>query len=153
MATDQSDQRDSTRRADPFQRYVIALAEAGYDDPLQTFDDLDERVLTRRRLEIIETLADDDFDVESIRDLARQLDRHVSIVKEDLDILARNDLIAYETDGTRKIPVLKHRNVFVRPVLLEGEFQWGPVLADAQADGDDDAATDATADPGEDAEK
>lgn len=131
MATDQTDREDRTERADPFQRYVLALSEAGYDDALQTFDDLDERVLTRRRLEIVQVLADDDVEVESIRDLARRLDRHVSIVKEDLDVLARNDLVAYETEGNRKIPALKHRNVFVKPLLLEGEFQWSAVLDDA----------------------
>jgi len=131
MATDQTDPDDWTERADPFQRYVLALSEAGYDDALQTFDDLDERVLTRRRLEIVQVLADDDVEVESIRGLARRLDRHVSIVKEDLDVLARNDLVAYETEGNRKIPALKHRNVFVRPLLLEGEFQWSAVLDDA----------------------
>lgn len=126
MVTDQSEtdhrERSWEEQANPLQRFMGRLQEAGYEDTLHYFDDLDERVLTKRRLQIVEFLTE--HDPESIRDLARRLDRHVSSVKDDLDVLARNELIEYETDGNKKAPRLKHRNVFVRPLLLDGKFQW-----------------------------
>ena len=134
MATDQSEtdreERSWEDRANPLQTFMGRLQETGYEDTLHHFDDLGERVLTKRRLGVVEYLAE--HDPESIRELARRLDRHVSSVKEDLDVLARNELIEYETDGNKKAPRLKHRNVFVRPLLLDGEFQW-----DFYADTDD----------------
>jgi predicted transcriptional regulator len=126
MATDQSEtdreEQSWEDRANPLQTFMGRLQEAGYEDTLHHFEDLDERVLTKRRLGIVEYLAE--HDPESIRELARRLDRQVSAVKDDLDVLARNELVKYETKGNKKAPRLKHRNVFVRPLLLDGEFQW-----------------------------
>ena len=126
MATDQSEtdreERSWEDRANPLQTFMGRLQEAGYEDTLHHFEDLDERVLTKRRLGIVEYLAE--HDPESIRELARRLDRQVSAVKDDLDVLARNELLEYESTGKKKGPQLKHRNVFVRPLLLDGEFQW-----------------------------
>jgi len=62
-------------------------------------------------------------EVESIHELARQLDRHVSAVKGGLDVLVTHGIVDYRTDGQRKVPVLAHPLLFAQPVLLNGEFQ------------------------------
>jgi predicted transcriptional regulator len=122
-----TDGQESQSSLGPYEAYAVALSEAGYGDALHTFDDPDERVLTRRRLEIVRTLAESP-EVESIRALARRLDRHVSVVKGDLDVLARNDLVTYEESGGAKAPRLKHDTVLIKPLVLDGEFQWSAVL-------------------------
>lgn len=116
MATHQSE-----RRASEMQQYIVRTTQTGYDDALYTDVEGARRVLTERRMEIIELLSRERVD--SVRDLARRLDRHVSVVSEDLDVLSEEQVIEYEHDGQRKIPVLKHPHVFIKPVLLNGEAQ------------------------------
>jgi len=48
--------------------------------------------------------------------LADDLDRDISGVSRDLDLLAVNDIVEYETEGRRKIPHLKHQTVVAEPV-------------------------------------
>ncbi len=115
MAIEETEREDS---ATELQRYMVETSRAGYDDVLYTDADAARRILTEKRIEIIETLAEEE--VESIRDLARRLDRHVSTVKADLDVLSEEQVIEYEQQGTRKVPLLKHPNVIVKPILLNG---------------------------------
>ena len=77
------------------------------------------KVLTEGRLEIIETIRDED--IESIRDLARMLDRGENVGYEDLKLLFEEGIIDFETEANRKIPVLRHKNIFVRPIRLKCE--------------------------------
>lgn len=118
MATEGTKREGEPESTTELQRYMAETSRAGYDDALYTDADAARRILTERRVEIIETLASED--VESMRDLARRLDRHVSTVKEDLDVLSREQVIEYEQRGQRKVPTLKHPNVFVKPILLDG---------------------------------
>lgn len=93
------------------------LAEQGYDDVL--FIDLEDarKVLTEKRLEIIETIQS--REVSSIRDLARQLDRKENVVYSDLQLLFEEGVVDFEEEANRKIPVLRHENIFVRPITLK----------------------------------
>lgn len=95
------------------------LAEEGYEDVL--FIDLEDarKVLTEKRLEIIETIRDED--IESIRDLARKLDRQENVVHDDLMLLFEEGIIDFEEEANRKMPVLRHENIFVRPITLKRE--------------------------------
>jgi len=50
---------------------------------------------------------------DEVRELARTLDRNVSILSRNLDVLFEADVIDFETDGRAKRPVLAHETVFV----------------------------------------
>lgn len=95
--------------------FAKRLVEAGYEDFLVLEKDDAESVLTAKRQELLETIAAED--VASITDLAERVDRDVSIVHRDLDLLFRYSLIAYEETGGRKMPRLKHEHVFVEPLV------------------------------------
>lgn len=56
-----------------------------------------------------------------MRDLARRLDRDVSIVSRDLDVLFEAEVVDFEEEGRAKKPVLAHENIFVEPVLFNGQ--------------------------------
>lgn len=94
-----------------------ALAEEGYEDVL--FIDLQDagKILTEKRLEVIRAVAEGD--VESIRGLARQLGRKENVVHEDLMLLFEEGVIDFEEEKNRKIPVLRHENILVKPVALK----------------------------------
>lgn len=70
-------------------------------------------------MELIETIAT--ADIESVRDLARQLDRDVGAVSRDLDLLYEAGVIEFVTDGRAKKPILAHDTVFVEPILFKGD--------------------------------
>lgn len=98
--------------------YTRWLAESGQTDALSLRRETAERVLTEKRMEIVEALAESE--PSSVRDLARRLDRDISIVSRDLDVLFEADVIDYEQDGRAKKPVLAYENIFVEPVLFNG---------------------------------
>lgn len=65
--------------------------------------------LTEKRNEIIETIKREDL--ESIRDLARKVDRDPKNVLEDVRLLFKLDIIDVEKEGGRKIPEMAHDSV------------------------------------------
>lgn len=95
--------------------FARRLASAGYEDFLILERDTAERVLTERRLELVDELRD--RRPESTSDLADRLDRDVAAVHRDLDTLFEFGLVSYDVDGSRKRPRLKHEHAFVEPVL------------------------------------
>lgn len=105
-------------RRDELVRYLKQLAEAGFRDVHTLRRDTAERVITEKRTELIEAIASGD--IESIRDLARRVDRNPSIVSRDLDVLFEAGIVEFEADGRAKRPVLAHENVFVMPVVFDG---------------------------------
>ena len=72
-----------------------------------------DEILTEKRMEIIRTLREED--VKSIRSLARILERDVSAVSRDLEILWENDIIEYREEQNRKIPELTTDKIVVEP--------------------------------------
>lgn len=109
----------TTQSDDLHVEYLQWLAESDREDFLNLRRETAERVLTEKRMEIVAAIAEGD--VESVRDLARRLDRDVSIVSRDLDVLFEAAVIDYERDGRAKRPVLAHENVFVTPVVFDGQ--------------------------------
>lgn len=99
--------------------YLRRLSEAGFDDALILRRDTAEEVLTEKRMELVAEIANDD--VPSMRELARRVDRDISIVSRDLDVLFEASVIDFEQEGRSKRPVLAHENVLVEPVVFEGE--------------------------------
>jgi len=108
MATDQNTQRNI--------EYLKELAKTDLDDVHILRRDTAERVLSKERMRLIEEIADGD--VESVRDLARRVDRNVSIVSRDLEVLFEADVVTFEQDGRAKTPRLAHENIFVKPVVF-----------------------------------
>ena len=78
-----------------------------------------EKVLTEKRMELLAEIAGGE--AESIRDLSAKLDRDVSVVSRDLDVLFQADVIDYEEHGRRKKPVLAYENVIVNPIVYKGK--------------------------------
>ena len=99
--------------------YLRRLSEAGFDDVLVLRRETAEEVLTEKRMELVAEIANDD--VPSMRELARRVDRDISIVSRDLDVLFEAGVIDFEQEGRSKRPVLAHENVMVEPVVFEGE--------------------------------
>lgn len=99
----------------------VRVAQAGYDDVLWLRPENVREVLTEKRLEIIDLLATTEESMDSMRDVAREVDRHISVVKEDLDVLTEHGIVEYETEGRRKVPVLTHPHVFIQPLVINGE--------------------------------
>ena len=108
MATEQ--ERPTTKT-----EFIRQLTEAGFSDFIVIDKDTAESVLTDRRLELLETVHSGRID--SVTDLSETLDRDPAAVSRDLDVLFEHDLITYERDGSRKIPVPKHESVLVEPIL------------------------------------
>ena len=96
--------------------FVRMLAEAGFSPNFLVIDlDIAKKVLTDRRMELLETIRDEE--VKSVTHLAERLGRDKAAVSRDLDLLFEQDMIVYERDGSRKIPQLKHETVVVEPLL------------------------------------
>lgn len=91
-----------------------ALASSGFDDVHVVDRAVAAKLLTEKRQALIARIADGDID--SVRGLARDVDRDVAAVSRDLDLLFTHDVIEYETNGQRKIPRLKHDIVVAEPL-------------------------------------
>ena len=104
-------ERDAAKKRGEIAR---ALAKQGMEDVFVLDRESAQEVLTEKKTEILDTLKSED--VESVRHLAERLDRDKSVVSQDLQVLAKNDLVEYEEEGRRKVPKVKHENVVVAPV-------------------------------------
>lgn len=96
--------------------------------------DTAEEVLTEKRMELLKELAADDAEISSMRDLARHVDRDISIISRDCDILYEADVIEYEQSGRSKRPVLAHENVVVEPIVFDGDVPFEDANSDSQTD-------------------
>lgn len=104
---------------DPEIQYLQQLDEAGLSDVLLLRRETAEEVLTEKRMGLLKHIGT--HDVASVRELARQVDRDVSIVSRDLDTLFEADVIEFEQDGRAKRPKLAHENIFVKPVVFNDQ--------------------------------
>ena len=91
-----------------------ALATSGFEDVLVTDRETAKKVFTEKRQQLISRIREGD--IESVRALADDLDRDVSGVSRDLNLLFEADIIEFDTDGQRKIPYLKHDTVVAEPI-------------------------------------
>ncbi|WP_435155568.1 transcriptional regulator [Haladaptatus sp. DFWS20] len=94
---------------------VNALARGGFTDVLFLDYDSAERVLTPKRRELLDRVKNED--IKSVRGLSKQVGRDKAAVSRDLDVLFQYDIIKYERDGNRKIPIPKHETVLVEPIF------------------------------------
>jgi predicted transcriptional regulator len=91
----------------------------GYTDVLVLRRENGRDVLTESRLELLDCLEGHEDEVESVRGLARRLDRDKGAVSKDLQRLAELDVIEYDGagEGGAKRPMLKHEHVVIEPVV------------------------------------
>ncbi|WP_411798982.1 transcriptional regulator [Halonotius sp. F2-221B] len=99
--------------------FAADLNAQGYTDLLVVRRESGRDILTEGRLELVQHLDQHGSAVDSVSDLARQLDRDKGAVSKDLNRLAELDMIEYEGsgDGTAKRPRLKHNHVVIEPVV------------------------------------
>jgi predicted transcriptional regulator len=99
--------------------FAADLNAQGYTDLLVLRRESGRDLLTESRLELVQHLNQHGSTVDSVSDLARQLDRDKGAVSKDLNRLAELDVVEYEGsgDGTAKRPRLKHDHVVIEPVV------------------------------------
>ena len=95
--------------------FMRLLTEAGLSDFLVLEKETAESILTDKRLELLERIRD--TEIESVTSLADAVERDKAAVSRDLSVLFEHNLIEFEHDGSRKIPVLRHQTVIVEPLL------------------------------------
>lgn len=77
-----------------------------------------QRVLTPRRLELVESLMDEP--AKSIRDLADRLDRDVHQVHDDLALLTEYRIVHFRERGNAKAPFVPYETVSIEVELSRG---------------------------------
>lgn len=99
--------------------FAADLNAQGYTDLLVLRRENGRDALTDARLALIDYLDRHGDDIESVRDLARHLDRDKGAVSKDLHRLAALDIIEYDNagDGDAKRPRLKHTHVVIEPIV------------------------------------
>lgn len=108
---DSSDDERRDRRAE----MARALARGGMDGVHVISLEQAAEVVTPRRQEIIETLGRGEY--ESVRELARVLDRDKGQVSRDLGLLAEHGIVRFETEGRSKSPRLAQEHVVIEPIV------------------------------------
>lgn len=119
--------------------FSTALSEAGFERPMVLTWQMARRVMTEKRLEILNALGSD-HEIESHRALARHLDRNVSDVQDDLDILYEVGVIEHTSSpqGTATKPELATQTLVVNPILVNGEHLPGEVGVTTDTGTEDD---------------
>jgi len=101
--------------------FLKALSQTGLEDVHVVNRRTAREVLTEERERLLAEIKRGE--AQSVRELARHLDRNVSIVSRDLDVLFEADIIDFEQDGRAKKPVLAHDTVLVKPIVFNGEVK------------------------------
>lgn len=102
-------------RAEIRAKMARALAKAGMEGVNVITQRTAEQVLTQRRREILRTIRDEQ--PESVRALARTLDRDKGAVSRDLATLCEAGVVTYEPNGRAKRPVLAQEHLVVEPIV------------------------------------
>ena len=112
---DERYERDSREAIARRREMAQALAKGGMTGVHVMSREAAREVITPKRHELLRTLRDED--VESVRDLARRVDRDAGQVSRDLTVLAEQGLVFFEEEGAAKRPRLRHDHVVVEPIL------------------------------------
>lgn len=94
---------------------VKILAENGLGDSIILRHESARKILTTQRKRIIEEIKNEPKP-ESIRGLAKKLERDPAAVQRDLNLLYKYNIIEYEKEGNKKQPQLKHKHIFIEPI-------------------------------------
>jgi len=105
---------DDAERVERRAEMARALAMGGMDGAHVLSHESAERVLTEKRRELIDVLDCDE--VESVRALARRVERDKAQVSRDLGTLAEHGVVGFEADGREKRPYLENGHLVVEPI-------------------------------------
>lgn len=108
------DEERSEERADRRAAMARALTRGGMEGVQVISLETAAFALTPKRLELIQTIRAED--IESVRDLARRVDRDKGQVSRDLAELAERGIVEYEESGRAKRPVLVQDHVVIEPI-------------------------------------
>lgn len=95
--------------------FGMVLTRAGYGDVHVLSHEAADRALTENRRALIDAIASED--VASISGLARLVGRDKANVKRDLDVLAEENVVEFETAGRERRPRLKPDTVVQEPIV------------------------------------
>ena len=98
-------------------QFVKDLSDKGYDDVLVLKQETVQKVLTEKRTELLKHIKENE--PESVRELAREVDRDPGQVSKDLKVLYESELVGFKEENGKKSPRIRHRNVFPEPVISE----------------------------------
>jgi predicted transcriptional regulator len=103
---------------------VEAIEEGGEQPAVVSFGTVEElrKILTDRRIELLQTLLDIDGTAESISALAERLDRDYRTVHDDVTLLAEYGLLYVVEEGRTNRPYLPYRRIHL-DVDIVGEQQ------------------------------
>lgn len=107
--------RDAADRVERRSEMARALARGGMENVHVVSIETAREVLTDSRFEIIDVLRRENVD--SVRGLARRLDRDKGQVSRDLGVLAEHGIIEYEIDGNAKRPKLAQEHLVIEPLV------------------------------------
>jgi len=104
---------------DEAQEAAAAAADGEKRDAVRTFADVTEfrRLLTPRRVEVIQSIIDDAPD--SIQSLADRLGRNYPEVHEDVEILADYGIVYYREQGRSKAPYIPYKRIEIEGTVAE----------------------------------
>jgi predicted transcriptional regulator len=105
---------DAEVRVERRKQMARALARSGMTDVQVLSHESAERVLTPKRRELVAVLTDET--VESVRGLARRVERDKGQVSRDLKVLAEHGVVDFEKTGREKQPYLQHDHLVVEPI-------------------------------------
>lgn len=96
--------------------FGLVLSEAGFGDVHVLSHEAADRALTENRRTLITVIASED--VASISELARRVGRDKANVKRDLDVLAEENIVAFESTGRERRPTLKPDTIVQEPIVV-----------------------------------
>lgn len=96
--------------------FGLVLSEAGFGDVHVLSHEAADRALTENRRALITVIASED--VASISELARRVGRDKANVKRDLDVLAEENIVAFESTGRERRPTLKPDMIVQEPIVV-----------------------------------
>lgn len=102
-------------RVDRRSELARALARGGMEGTHVISIETAQKILSPKRMEIVQLLQEEE--VESVRGIARRLDRDKGQVSRDLGDLAEHGIIEYQTDGRAKIPRLAQEHLVIEPLV------------------------------------
>jgi len=106
---------ETSDTADGRLEFARTLARGGMEGAQVISQTTADEVLTAKRCELIAELRAQDVD--SVRGLARALERDKAVVSRDVKLLPEHGIVDLETDGRAKRPVLQHDHLVVEPVF------------------------------------
>lgn len=106
---------DSLEKIEEFEDEEDVPHSVSFEDPTKL-----RKVLTEKRIELIQFLMDNE--VESMGELAKNLDRGLKEVGKDLNLLEEYNIVRIEKDGRAKRPFVPYERIEI-DIGIEGKNQ------------------------------